>query len=95
MASILDQVRQEFPCTQCGLCCKNVFVAQETRYLDRGDGVCRHYSEASKQCSIYSERPDICRVDKQYQLHYSSKYAWYDFVAINLRICHQLQHNDV
>ncbi|WP_233968507.1 YkgJ family cysteine cluster protein [Pectobacterium polaris] len=79
-----------FPCTQCGLCCQRVNVAQETRYLDRGDGTCKHYDITSKGCRIYHERPDICRVDVQYRLNYARFYSWEEFVALNLTVCRQL-----
>ncbi|PWC18958.1 YkgJ family cysteine cluster protein [Brenneria corticis] len=84
-----------FPCTQCGLCCQRVNLAQKTRYLDRGDGTCRHYDAASKGCSIYHERPDICRVDLQYRLNYARFYSWEAFVALNLTVCRQLNDGDI
>jgi len=83
-----------FPCTQCGLCCQNVHLSVETRFLDRGDGTCRHYQEYDKTCSIYSERPDICRVDRQYELSYAKQYQWDEFVAINLEVCVFLQEQE-
>lgn len=79
-----------FPCTQCGLCCQNVHLAEQTRFLDRGDGTCRHYSQSSKGCAIYAERPDICRVDRQYALNYADRYSWDAFVTLNLEVCHLL-----
>ncbi|MFJ5485390.1 YkgJ family cysteine cluster protein [Pectobacterium actinidiae] len=82
-----------FPCSQCGLCCQRVNLAQETRYLDRGDGTCRHYDAASKECRIYHQRPDICRVDLQYQLNYIHLYSWEEFVALNLSVCRQLNND--
>ncbi|MEI7333079.1 YkgJ family cysteine cluster protein [Pectobacterium versatile] len=82
-----------FPCSQCGLCCQRVNLAQETRYLDRGDGTCRHYDAASKKCRIYHQRPDICRVDLQYQLNYIHLYSWEEFVALNLSVCRQLNND--
>ncbi|MCV9880422.1 YkgJ family cysteine cluster protein [Brenneria sp. KBI 447] len=81
-----------FPCTQCGLCCQRVNLAQETRYLDRGDGTCRHYDPESKGCRIYHQRPAICRVDLQYQLNYIHLYSWEEFVALNLSVCRQLNN---
>ncbi|WP_304350228.1 YkgJ family cysteine cluster protein [Comamonas testosteroni] len=80
-----------FPCTQCGLCCQRVHLSDETRFLDRGDGTCKHYEAASKKCSIYEERPDICRVDRMYALHYHRQYVWKEFVALNQQICTNLQ----
>lgn len=91
MADLTDQVIRAFPCTQCGLCCQHVHLADETRFLDRGDGTCRHYNADSKQCTIYDERPDICRVDLQYALHYHRLYSWEEFVALNLQVCRQLE----
>ncbi|MFJ3683331.1 YkgJ family cysteine cluster protein [Pseudomonas sp. NPDC090208] len=81
---------QTFPCYQCGLCCQNVHLAEQTRFLDRGDGTCRHYVEGSKHCSIYDDRPDICRVDRQYQMHYAERYTWNEFVELNLQVCNVL-----
>ena len=80
-----------FPCTQCGLCCRNVHLAEQTRYLDRGDGACRHYSDADKRCLIYEARPDICRVDRQYQMHYAQQLGWEKFVEMNVAVCNLLQ----
>ena len=81
-----------FPCSKCGLCCQHVGLAEETRFLDRGDGICRHYDVATKGCSIYEYRPDICRVDLQYILNYSQYYKWNEFVALNVQACEQLQN---
>lgn len=83
-----------FPCTQCGLCCQRLHMSEETRFLDRGDGTCRHYNAASKGCSIYAERPDICRVDRMYALRYAPQYSWAEFVRLNQAVCLQLQAAD-
>lgn len=79
-----------FPCYQCGRCCQNVHLAAETQFLDRGDGTCRHFDALAKNCSIYEHRPDICRVDLQYQLNYRVHYTWEKFIAVNLQACEQL-----
>lgn len=81
-----------FPCFRCGACCRHVNTAQETQFLDRGDGACRHLDSTNKSCSIYENRPDICRVDVQYHLNYQKKYSWDGFVAINIQACEQLQN---
>ncbi|HGE8300285.1 TPA: YkgJ family cysteine cluster protein [Serratia marcescens] len=83
-----------FPCSKCGLCCQQVNLAKETLFLDRGDGTCRYYDPASKGCRIYNERPDICRVDLQFALHYSHLYTWENFVELNLVVCRQLIEAD-
>lgn len=86
-----DQVSSGFPCTQCGLCCQNVYLAEATRFLDRGDGTCMHYAEAERACSIYEQRPDICRVDRMYELHYAHRYTWTTFVRLNIEVCKKLE----
>jgi len=83
-----------FSCNQCGLCCQHVNYAVETHFIDRGDGTCKHYDPTSKGCSIYAERPDICRVDRSYELHYQHLYTWDDYVELNLKVCVELQEKD-
>jgi Fe-S-cluster containining protein len=46
---------------------------------------------ARKSCTIYEERPDICRVDRMYALHYASEHTWDEFVALNLEVCVSLE----
>ncbi|WP_411121406.1 YkgJ family cysteine cluster protein [Vibrio vulnificus] len=84
------EVLPPFPCYSCGKCCSNLHLSQETKSLDRGDGICRHLDIENKQCCIYDTRPDICRVELQYRKTYSSTYTWKDFVEINLEICEKL-----
>ncbi|WP_433767698.1 YkgJ family cysteine cluster protein [Pseudomonas putida] len=80
-----------FPCSQCGLCCQHVHLAEETRFLDRGDGTCRHFDTPGKRCTIYAERPDICRVDRQYTQRYAQHYSWDEYVTLNVQACTLLQ----
>lgn len=56
-----------------------------------GDGACRHYSDADKHCLIYETRPDICRVDRQYHMHYAQRFSWEAFVEVNVEVCKLLQ----
>lgn len=91
MVSRVGQEVMSFPCYRCGACCRHVNVAPETQMLDRGDGICRYYDVEQKLCSIYSNRPEICRIDLQYKLYYSDKMSWDDFVALNLSACAQLE----
>ncbi len=79
--------RRDFPCSKCGLCCQHVNLAAETRFLDRGDGVCSHYNASGKSCTIYSQRPPVCRVDLHYDTHYVHLYNWDEFVEMNLKVC--------
>ncbi|WP_083844260.1 YkgJ family cysteine cluster protein [Pseudogulbenkiania sp. NH8B] len=80
-----------FPCNQCGECCRRVDLLAETASLDRGDGVCQHFDDGLKRCRIYRQRPDICRVDRQYELHYRLIMTWETFVELNQSACKALQ----
>lgn len=82
---------QPFPCTRCGLCCQQVHLSDETRFLDRGDGTCRYFEDGSRGCAIYVERPDTCRVDRQYTLRYVQLYTCDEYVAANLAVCSALE----
>ncbi len=59
--------------------------------MDRGDGTCRHFDNDLNRCRIYEQRPDICRVDRQYELHYRSAMTWGTFVELNQSACKSLQ----
>ncbi|WP_417339058.1 YkgJ family cysteine cluster protein [Halomonas kashgarensis] len=59
--------------------------------MDRGDGACVHFDEVLKQCQIYAERPDICRVDRQYKKNYRLIMTWNEFVELNQVACKKLQ----
>lgn len=80
-----------FPCNQCGACCRHVNRANETQFLDRGDGICRHYQLDTRQCAIYETRPLICQVEKQYQLNYQQQYSWPAFIELNQMACRILE----
>ncbi len=84
-------MKMGFPCTQCGLCCQRVDRSEETQFLDRGDGICKHYDEQSRYCRIYDDRPAICNVETMYKKHYVSYYDWDQFVEMNMNVCLGLQ----
>ncbi|WP_415667349.1 YkgJ family cysteine cluster protein [Zymomonas mobilis] len=84
----------EFPCSRCGACCRHVYRAEETRFLNRGDGICGHYDINSKLCSIYETRPLICRVQKQFYLNYKDQFTWNEFIELNQMACRILEALD-
>lgn len=84
-------VLKPFPCDACGLCCRRVSESVETAFLDRSDGVCRHFDEQTHLCTIYDERPLVCRVEEYYQANLSSVVTWYAFIDLNVKICNELQ----
>lgn len=84
-------MREPFPCNACGACCRRVNQSGQTSFLDRGDGSCRHFDVHTKLCTIYEQRPLVCRVEDFYAKHLEQKIAWHDFVQLNVAICQQWQ----
>lgn len=84
-----------FPCTQCGACCRHVNLSTLTAYLDRGDGICYHHDTYTHLCKIYENRPEVCRVDTYYENNLKENLSWDQFVELNLIACKQLTQLDV
>lgn len=82
---------KKFPCSACGKCCLLVSKSSETSFLDRGDGVCQHFDQATHLCSIYENRPLVCRVEDYYHAKLASLISWEDFSEMNIKICEQLK----
>ena len=71
-----------FPCTNCGLCCKNVKMVLDGRHLVSNPvirkalddfpyntderGACEMLTDNG--CSVYETRPDICNIDTMARL---------------------------
>lgn len=79
-----------FPCSGCGACCKSILLSPKTAWLDRGDGVCKHFDDNGRVCTIYENRPDVCNVRKMYEKLYVNYYSWSDFVGVNKKACENL-----
>lgn len=80
-----------FPCTSCGLCCQNISHIKELKELDLGNGTCEHFNSINNGCNIYDTRPDICRVDKMFDLKYHKKFSKEEFYRLNANACNNLQ----
>jgi len=80
-----------FPCTGCGLCCQNISDIKELETFDLGNGVCKYFNILDNVCTIYEERPDICRVDKMFELKYQQFFTKKVFYQENARVCNLLQ----
>ncbi|MEH8137622.1 YkgJ family cysteine cluster protein [Gallibacterium anatis] len=81
----------DFPCSACGKCCRRVNLSEQTRFLDRGDGICLHFDESTNLCKIYENRPLVCRVKDYYLANLTDQYSWEEFVFLNIKICEVLQ----
>lgn len=79
-----------FSCTKCGLCCKNIDKIPQLSAYDRGDGRCIYLTELNL-CKIYAKRPDICNVEKMYDLVYCKLMSRKEYDKINAEGCKTLQ----
>ncbi len=79
-----------FPCTSCGLCCKNITGIVELVEFDAGNGVCKFLDLETNLCKIYESRPLICMVDEVHKKLYSH-IPLNEFYAKNAEICNALQ----
>lgn len=80
-----------FPCDNCGACCKSIRLSELTKWLDRGDGICKHFDEDNSNCSIYENRPEICNVKKMHMKYYQNSFSWAEFIVLNQRACSELK----
>lgn len=80
-----------FKCDSCGSCCRNLAKNQLYRDLDNGKGICIHYMEETKKCSIYSERPIKCNVSSFYDEFLTNEMTKEEFYKINYKACKYLK----
>ncbi len=78
-----------FNCDMCGLCCRNLDKSEIYRELDRGDGICKYLQ--GNRCSIYEDRPLLCRVDESYEYYFADKYTLEEYYALNYEVCKKLK----
>lgn len=78
-----------FDCSKCGCCCRHLDLSELYSELDRGDGVCKYLN--GNMCSIYEERPIICRVDKCYELFFKDSIALDAYYKLNKEMCENLR----
>lgn len=80
-----------FECDACGLCCTYLDRNKLYKYLDRGDGTCIYFDEESRLCSIYNQRPTICRVDEMYEQYFKGKFSREEYYRLNYESCKELK----
>ena len=79
-----------FVCTQCGLCCKNIDKVPDLKDFDLGNGVCKYLNEYNL-CTIYESRPDICNVEKMYELKFKDIMSREEYEFLNNEGCRILK----
>lgn len=79
-----------FGCDKCGLCCQHIDQIPELKKFDSGNGRCIHLTE-NNLCDIYNVRPNICNVEKMYQLRYSAYMSKEEYLSLNEEGCKRLK----
>jgi Fe-S-cluster containining protein len=74
-----------FPCIQCGLCCRSLSNISLAAQYDSGNGTCKYLKE--NLCSIYKERPLICNVGKMYTVYFKNSMTEIQYIKKNLQSC--------
>lgn len=83
-----------FDCDKCGACCRNIRRANFVHELDRGDGICKNFDEATNLCTIYADRPIFCNVDAWYEKFLAKTMSRRDFYELNKKFCAELKQID-
>lgn len=78
-----------FTCDKCGECCRNLNKSPLYDDLHDGDGICRYLE--GNLCSIYEERPLLCRVDESYYIYFKDKLSYEEYVQLNYKYCNELK----
>ena len=78
-----------FICNKCGQCCRNIGNSLVYIELDNGNGVCKYLD--GNLCSIYENRPLLCRIDESYNIYFSNIMSLEEYYNKNYQICKLLQ----
>lgn len=60
--------------------------------LDRGDGICKYLD--GDLCSIYENRPLLCRVDESFDAYFKGNISLEEYYRLNYKICGELKKHD-
>jgi Fe-S-cluster containining protein len=80
-----------FPCTSCGVCCQNISHIKELNGYALDNGICKYFDSHINGCKIYDTRPDICQVDKMFELKYHKEFTKEEFYRLNAEACNRMQ----
>ena len=80
-----------FICDCCGCCCRSISLSSIYKKLDRGDGVCRYFSDETSLCKIYDNRPLECNVDAMYEAYFSKVMSKNKYYEENYKACAKLK----
>lgn len=79
---------KQFNCVSCGECCRHIHLVEGLKHLQT-NGVCKYL--VNDQCSIYEDRPDLCRYDAVYEM-FKDQISLEDYDKLSVVYCEQLQN---
>ena len=79
-----------FHCDKCGVCCRNLDKSPLYKELDSGNGVCKYL--IGNLCSIYDNRPLLCRIDESYEAFFKDVMTLEEYYEENYRMCKMLKN---
>lgn len=75
-----------FVCFKCGCCCTSSSDVPQLRGLLDRTGNCRYFDPETRECQIYDDRPDACRLDAVFKT-LPKGVSWEDFVYTSMLDC--------
>lgn len=79
-----------FKCEKCGQCCKKLNKSLLYEELHNGDGICIYLQ--NNLCSIYQNRPLLCRIDESYEILFKDKINKSEYYKLNYKACNELKN---
>lgn len=78
-----------FKCNKCGCCCRHLDKSESYKELDRGDGTCKYLQ--GNLCTIYAERPLLCRIDECYEKFFKDQMTLEQYYKVNYEMCKEIR----
>lgn len=78
---------KNFNCISCGECCRHIHLVKGLVHLQIG-GVCKYLVD--NKCSIYDNRPDLCRYDKVFDM-LKNQISIEEYDKLSVYYCSKLQ----
>ena len=78
-----------FVCDKCGACCRNIWKTGLLKDFENEKGECIHLAE-NGLCDIYDDRPEVCSVQKMYELYFKYIMSEKEYLSENYKYCNLL-----
>ena len=79
-----------FKCDKCGECCRNLDKSPLYNELHNGNGICLYLE--NHICTIYEDRPLLCRVDECYDIFFKDIISNQEYLELNYKYCTQFKN---